>query len=257
MFDEEINLDPSGPTSKATQSPSGNATSTAKALLRNQRFYCARIKAEVSPLNCKGKYHYAKAQGIAASPCLECAKVLAMLRKVPFSACPEPQQPIDPKELAAMARPAKKGTPDPIQQEVKTEPKLEIVEKRAAQQNPFAGWTKFNPRDQIKPGDVYARIGKTSMSFSAAAASGFSLNLYDSVDVYHADGKLGLHFRMGKGGTFALTKETRSKTVRKMSCASLVKSLRLDEKGAVGRRLSLKEIEAGMIEIDLKSEVAA
>lgn len=250
---EEINLDPSGPSSKATQSPSGNATSTAKALLRNQKFYCSRIKAEVSPLNCKGKYTYAKAQGISASPCLECAKMQMMLRKEPLANCPEPQKTIDPKELAAMARPAKKGTPDPIQQEVKAEPKLEIVKTAS----PFAGWKKFSPRDQIKPGDVYARIGKTSMSFSAAAASGFGLNLYDSVDVYHADGKLGLHFRTGKAGTFVLTKEPRSKTVRKMSCASLVKSLRLDEKGAVGRRLSLKEIEAGMIEVDLKSEVAA
>lgn len=265
---EEINLDPSGPSSKATQSPSGNATSTAKALLRNQKFYCARIKAEVSPLNCKGKYTYAKAQGITASPCLECAKVQMMLRKVPLANCPEPQPTIDPKELAAMARPTKKGTPDPIQQEVKIvnaiDPRpevaakvLEIVEKKASQQNPFAGWKKFSPRDQIKPGDVYARIGKTSMSFSAAAASGFSLNLYDSVDVYHADGKLGLHFRMGKAGTFVLTKEPRSKTVRKMSCASLVKNLKLKELGAMDRRLPLKEVAPGMIEVSLESEVAA
>lgn len=271
MFDEEINLNPSGPTSKATQSPSGNATSTAKALLRNQKFYCARIKAEVSPLNCKGKYTYARAQSITASPCLECAKVLAMLRKEPLANYTEPQKPIDPKELAAMARPAKKGTPDPIQQEAKTEPKLEIVAtqqretKPVASQNkadlsdknPFAGWSKFNPRDQIRPGDVYVRIGKTSMTMSAAAADGLNLNQYDTVDVYHAAGKLGLHFQKGNGGTFVLTKETRGGKVRKMSCASLVKNLKLKELGAMDRRLPLREVAPGMIEVNLKSEVAA
>lgn len=271
MFDEEINLNPSGPTSKAIQTPGKNAETTAKALIKNQKFYCSRIKAEVSPLNCKGKYTYAKAQGITASPCLECAKVQMILRKVPLANCPEPQPTIDPKEIATMARPAKKGTPDPIVVETKEEPRrLEIVaaqqcetkpvapqKKETVSHNPFEGWTKFNPRDHAKPGDVYARIGKTSMSFSAAASAELSLILYDSVDVYHADGKLGLHFRMGKAGTFVLTKEPRSKAVRKLSCSSLVKSLKLDNLGAIDRRLALKRLAPGMIEIDLKSEVAA
>jgi hypothetical protein len=152
-----------------------------------------------------------------------------------------------------MASPAKKGTPDPIQQEAKAEPKLEIVKK----QNPFAGWNKFNPRDQIRPGDVYVRIGKTSMTMSAAAASELNLNQYDTVDVYHSVGKLGLHFMKGKGGTFVLTKETRGGNVRKMSCASLVKILKLEEVGAMGRRLPVREIAPGMIEVDLRSGRAA
>lgn len=258
---EEISIGPYPGRSSQTQE--GHALSTAKKMIKGQTFYCNRIKAEVGARNCKSKYTYAKAQKIQGSPCLECAKVLAMLRNDPTPA--EPQLTIDPKEIAAMVRPAKKGTPDPIIEEVKavTEPKLEIVtkpapevkEKAATFTNPFEGWTKFNPRDQIKQGDVYARLGKTSMTLSAQAADTFGLNSFDSVDIYHADGKLGMHFQKGKAGTFVLTKETRGGRVRKLSCASLVKSLNLGN--AMARRLALREIGPGMIEVDLKSEVAA
>ena len=266
---EEINIGPYPGRSSQTQE--GHALSTAKKMIKGQTFYCNRIKAEVGARNCKSKYAYAKAQQISASPCLECAKVLAMIRKDPTPV--EPQLEIDPKEIAAMARPAKKGTPDPIIEEVKAavEPKLEIVATQKCEtkqvvsqnkadlvdKNPFADWAKFSPRDQIRPGDVYARIGKTSMTLSAHAADTFGLSKYDSVDVYHADGKLGLHFMKGKAGAFTLTRATRGGRVRKLSCSSLVKGLKLDKLGAIDRRLTVREIAAGMIEVDLTSEVAA
>lgn len=257
---EEINIGPYPGRSSQTQE--GHALSTAKKMIKGATFYCNRIKAEVGARSCKSKYTYAKAQKIQGSPCLECAKVLAMLRNDPTPVDPQPT--IDPKEIAAMAsRPAKKGTPDPIAQEVKAvvEPKLEIVTKPApevkekAEANPFASWKKFSPRDQIKPGEVYARIGKTSMTLSANAADTFGLSNFDSVDVYHTDGKLGLHFLKGKAGAYVLTRETRGGRVRKLSCASLVNGLKLAS--AMDRRLPLREIGPGMIEVNLKGEVAA
>lgn len=264
MFDEEINLDPSGPTSKATQSATGNATSTAKALLRNQKFYCSRIKAEVSPLNCKGKYHYAKAQGITASPCLECAKVLAMLRKEPQTTYPEPQPTIDPKE-PTMARPAKKGTPDPIQQEAKAETKLEIVtkpapevkEKPATLTNPFAGWTQYSPNAALRGRlDVFASFSASGvLSLSVAAQEQVNLQLYSSVDVLHADGKLGLRLHPGKKGALAIVAKTKNRSSATVSGRGFLRQFKLES--LCGKRFTVREIAPGFVEIDLKSEVAA
>ena len=273
MFDEEINLNPSGPTSKATQSPSGNATGTAKALLRNQKFYCARIKAEVSPLNCKGKYTYAKAQGITASPCLECAKVQMMLRKVPLANCPEPQPTIDPKELAAMSRSAKKGTPDPIQQEAKAAnvvaPKpeaaakvLEIVEKKAAQQNPFAGdgWTKYDPMASRRAVALeFAAISRTSISFSAGVTERLKLKEFPTMTLYHgADGKrIGVELRKDSSGVLKCTVESKGRAGVKVAAQGLIKALEMDPTQFKGKRFAVREIAPGFVEVDLKSEVAA
>ena len=245
MFDEEINLDPSGPSSKATQSPSGNATSTAKALLRNQKFYCARIKAEVSPLNCKGKYTYAKAQGIAASPCLECAKVQMMLRKEPLENCPEPQPTIDPKEIAAMTKPAKKGTPDPIQHE----PKLELVK------NPFDGWTKYDPKNRyIEQSDDFATLTGSVMQFSSKTTQENGLREYKSVDLHYRDGRIGCVFHRDERGALKVRPDGNGRVV--FSAQGFANAHKIP-KEFFSRRSAVIIHGAGVIEINLKSEVAA
>jgi len=248
MFDlDEINLDPNGPTSKATKTASGNAISTAKALLRNQKFYCPRIKAEVLPRNCKGKYNYAKAQSLTMSPCLECAKVLAMLRKEPSA---EPQPTIDPKELAAMARPTKKGTPDQIQQEAKPEPTPDNL----------SGLTLYSPKklriDAQAKTAPYVFLAKSCLTFSASAVSRFDMNKVKSISVFH-DGTPGnitrLVFHLG-GAVMKLSASGAGSIARKISSHGLVKNLKL---GAhVGRRYSIQEIAPGYLEIQL-DEVAA
>lgn len=262
---EEINLNPSGPTSKAIQTPGKNAATTAKALVKNQKFYCSRIKAEVSPLNCKGKYHYAKAQGITASPCLECAKVLFMLRK--SGPCPEPQPTIDPKEIAAMVRPAKKGTPNPIIEEVKavTEPKLEIVtkpapevkEKAASLTDPFDGWTKYDPKARyIEQSDIFASFSAAGiLSLSVAAQDQIKLQLYSSVDVLHAGDKIGLRLHPGKKGALAIVAKTKNKSSATISGRGFLRKFKLEN--VCGKRFAIREIAPGFVEIDLTSEVAA
>lgn len=244
MFDEEINLDPSGPTSKATQSATGNATSTAKALLRNQKFYCSRIKAEVSPLNCKGKYHYAKAQGITASPCLECAKVLAMLRKEPQTTYPEPQPTIDPKE-PTMARPAKKETPATTQHE----PKLELVK------NPFDGWTKYDPKHRyIEQSDDFATLTGSVMQFSSKTTQENGLREYKSVDLHYRDGRIGCVFHRDERGVLKVRPDGNGRVV--FSAQGFARAHKIP-KELFSRRAAVVVHGHGMIEVNLKSEVAA
>ena len=262
---EEISIGPypTTPTSKAIQSPDNNAATTAKALVKNQKFYCSRIKAEVSPLNCKSKYTYAKAQKITASPCLECAKVLCMLRK--SGPCPEPQPTIDPKEIAAMVRPAKKGTPDPIIEEVKAvvEPKLEIVTKPAqevkekAAANPFSGWDQYSPGSALRGKlDVFASFTSAGiLSLSVAAQEQIKLQLYSSVDVLHAKGKIGLRLHPGKKGALAIVAKTKNRSSATVSARGFLRQFKLD--GVCGKRFAIREIAPGFVEIDLTSEVAA
>lgn len=259
---EEINLG-AAPTSKAIQTPASNAATTAKALVKNQRFYCSRIKAEVSALNCKSKYTYAKAQKITASPCLECAKVLFMLRK--SGPCPEPQPIIDPKEIAAMAKPAKKGTPNPIVEEVKAaaEPKLEIVTKPApevkekAAPNPFAGWDQYAPGAALRGKlDVFASFTSAGiLSLSVAAQEQIKLQLYSSVDVLHANGKIGLRLHPGKKGALAIVAKTKSRSSATVSARGFLRQFKLE--GVCGKRFAIREIAPGFVEIDLGREVAA
>ena len=261
---EEINLG-AAPTSKAIQSPDNNAATTAKALVKNQKFYCSRIKAEVSPLNCKGKYHYAKAQGITASPCLECAKVLFMLRQSGPS--PEPQPTIDPKEIAAMVRPAKKGTPDQIAQEVKAavEPKLEIVtkpaqvvkEKAASLTNPFAGWDQYSPGSALRGKlDVFASFTSAGiLSLSVAAQELIKLQLYSSVDILHSGNKIGLRLHPGKKGALAIVAKTKNRSSATVSARGFLRQFKLE--GVCGKRFAIREIAPGFVEIDLTREVAA
>lgn len=244
MFDEEINLNPSGPTSKATQSPSGNATSTAKALLRNQKFYCARIKAEVSPLNCKGKYTYAKAQGIAASPCLECAKVQMMLRKVPLANCPEPQPTIDPKEIA-VAKPAKKESP----QEVKPEPKLELVK------NPFDGWKRYDPKARyIEQSDDFATLTGSVMQFSSKTTQENGLREYQSVDLHYHDGRIGCVFHRDAEGVLKVRPDGNGRVV--FSAQGFARAHNIPQE-FFSRRSAVIIHAPGVIEVNLKSEVSA
>ena len=261
---EEINLGPypGAPTSKAIQSPDNNAATTAKALVKNQKFYCSRIKVEVSPLNCKGKYAYAKAQKISASPCLECAKVLAMIRKDPTPV--EPQLEIDPKEIAAMVRPAKKGTSDPIIEEVQAaaEPKLEIVTKPAqvkekAAANPFAGWAKYDPKARyIEQSDIFASFSAAGiLSLSVAAQEQIKLQLYSSVDILHAKGKIGLRLHPGKKGALTIVAKTKNRSSATVSARGFLRQFKLE--GLCGKRFAIREIAPGFVEIDLKSEVAA
>lgn len=262
---EEINIGPYPGRSSQTQE--GHALSTAKKMIKGGTFYCNRIKAEVGARSCKSKYAYAKAQKIQGSPCLECAKVMAMLRNDPTPA--EPQQTIDPKEITAMARPARKGTPDPIIEEVKTvtqEPKLEIVTKPAPEvkeeaatfTNPFAGWTKYDPMAGRRAlSQEFVSISKTAISFSAAATARLDLKKYPTVTFYYQAGRIGIELCEGTSGVLKCTNETKGRAGVKVAAQGLIKTLGLTAEQLKGKRYELRELGAGLLEIDLSKEVAA
>lgn len=260
---EEINIGPYPGRSSQTQE--GHALSTAKKMIKGATFYCNRIKAEVGARSCKSKYTYAKAQKIQGSPCLECAKVLAMLRNDPSV---DPQPTINPKEIAAMSRPAKKGTPDSIVQEVK----LEIVETHAREtkplvsqnkedlsdKNPFAGWTKYDPLAGRRAASLeFVSISRTAISFSAAATTRLDLKKYPTVTFYYQKDRIGVELCEGVDGVLKCTNETKGRTGVKIAAQGLIKALGLDAEKMKGRRYELRELGGGLLEIDLTKEVKA
>lgn len=261
MFDlEEINLMPST-SGRSTQTQEGHAMSTAKKIAKGGTFFCNRIKAEVGTRNCKSKYHYAKAQGLTMSPCLECAKVLAMLRNDPTPVDPQPT--IDPKEIAAMARPAKKGTPDPIQREAKTEPKLEIVtkptpevkEKAAALTSPFDGWKKYDPKARyLAQSDDFATLTGSVLQFSSKTTQENGLREYQSVDLHYRDGRIGCVFHHDERGALKVRPDGNGRVV--FSAQGFARAHDVP-KEAFRRRSAVVIHGPGVIEVNLKKEVAA
>lgn len=239
--DKEILGSKLNPRVATKMSAGAEAGQIASAISRGGRFRCARIGAEVSPTMCVKRFEEARDAGNVWSPCLECAKVLTMMKDLPTPPAKQPPKPAP--EVVTMPKPVKKEVPA-------TEARLEIVpQKVVSNPAPFPGWAKFRRREQISPGEVFARFGKTSLSLSAAASDRLGLGEFGSVDVYHSPGKIGLHFRPEKEGSFALSKETKCGRVRKLSCASLIKALGLE--WAMDRRLDLRQVGPGMAEIEL------
>ena len=164
-----------------------------------------------------------------------------------------------------MVRPAKKGTPDPIIEEVKavTEPKLEIATKPAqeakekAAANPFSGWDQYSPGSALRGKlDVFASFTSAGiLSLSVAAQEQIKLQLYSSVDVLRAKGKIGLRLHPGKKGALAIVAKTKNRSSATVSARGFLRQFKLE--GVCGKRFAIREIAPGFVEIDLTSEVTA
>jgi hypothetical protein len=270
---EEINLNPSGPTSKATLSPGKNAEVVAKAVASGTNWRCSRVKSWVNLDECTLRYaeaRYAEARGAGScySPCLECSTIAVHLRamgqRTPVYITEENPQPTIQEETT-MTKPAKKGTPDPIIEEVKAaaEPKLEIVAKPApevkekAAANPFAGWDQYSPGSALRGKlDVFASFTAAGiLSLSVAAQEQIKLQLYSSVDVLHANGKIGLRLHPDKKGALSIVAKTKSRSSATVSARGFLRQFKLE--GVCGKRFAVREIAPGFVEIDLRREVAA
>jgi len=265
MFDlDEINLMPSKVPPKKGQD--GDAHARAKAIELGAKWKCSRVKKWVDLDVCVQLYAEAKDKGEYA-PCLECASLTLHLREMGRSVTvntkgPE-QAPVEPKKIIivqedAMARPAKKGTPDPIIVEAKEEPhRLEIVAKPEAGANPFAGWVQYAPADALRGKlDVFASFSSAGiLSLSVAAQEQIKLQLYSSVDVLHKNGKLGLRLHAGKSGALAIVAKTKSRSSATVSARGFMRQFKLEH--LAGKRFQLREIQPGFVEIDLGKEVRA
>lgn len=256
-----------------TGAAEADANARAKAIQLGAKWKCTRVKAWVDLDECVRRYAAARADTSGDyQPCLECSSIVLHLRNLgkglpgpmsmqsPAATTPkfEPKPLPEPKpKEPTMARPAKKGMPDPIQQEAKTEPKLEIVEKKATQQNPFAGWDQYSPNAALRGRlDVFASFSASGvLSLSVAAQEQINLQLYSSVDVLHADGKLGLRLHPGKKGALAIVAKTKNRSSATVSGRGFLRQFKLES--LCGKRFTVREIAPGFVEIDLKSEVAA
>jgi hypothetical protein len=252
MFDlEEINLMPSKVAPK--KSLEGDARARAKAIEMGARWKCSRTKVWVNQEDCIGMYYTDKAQKLTNSPCLECSVVVTMIKKLGAD---------------AMARPAKKGTPDPIVEEVKiaTEPKLEIVtkpvpevkEKAATFTNPFDGWQPYDPHSTRNANlKSYATFSSNTISFSSAATEGFGMRDCKSANLYLKGKSLGVMLIQDNSGKMRVTGDTPGRRGGvKISAAGVIKHLGGVE-ALKGKRFSIKEHRPGFIEINVEEELAA
>ena len=165
-----------------------------------------------------------------------------------------------------MARPAKKGTPDPIQQEAKAEPTLEIVTKPAPVvketaktfTNPFEDWQPYDPYSTRKENmKAYATFSSTTISFSSAASELLGLRYCKSANLYIKDKSLGVAMIHDDSGKMRVTGDTPGRRGGvKISAAGVIKHL-----GGIdalkGKRFSIKEHRPGFIEINIEEELAA
>lgn len=280
MFDlEEINLMPTNIPDRP-QTKGQDAHARAKAIECGAKWKCSRVKAWVDLDDCVARH--AKARDDKSGdyqPCLECSSIVLHLRNMgkgmpgpmsmqsPPASAPkfEPKPLPQPKKETTMSRPAKKGTPDQIQQEAKTEPKLEIVSKPAPEvkekagtlTNPFAGWDQYSPGSALRGRlDVFASFSASGvLSLSVAAQEQIKLHLYSSVDVLHANGKIGLRLHPGKKGALGIVAKTKNRSSATVSGRGFLRQFKLE--GLCGKRFAVREIAPGFVEIDLKSEVAA
>ena len=134
--------------------------------------------------------------------------------------------------------------------------KLEVVQPKPEAANPFAKWDKYQRALRYNAGkDAYAVITKGHvLFFSAKAVEKHQMTAFASVDVFVADGKIGMMFRDDDRGELSVTRKT--KTVAQglnVSFRGVVKHHELE--ALAGKRVALIEHGPGVLEMDFSREV--
>ena len=127
--------------------------------------------------------------------------------------------------------------------------RIAVVQKD--QTNPFESWERFDPGARFQDGESFVTltVGRV-LSFSKNADSDLGLEKYNSVDVFARKDKLGLMFHTDRSGTLALTKHGANRTI---SSRGLCRAFALDY--LVKKRLPVREVAPGFVEVDLSTEV--
>ena len=236
MFDlQETDLKP-GSGKPAGVTPDRDARARAMAIETGMKWKCGRVGEYVNITDCVTRYTAARhARPRVHCPCLECSSVAAHLRKFGISPTPIPQP--QPQEPVEMATPAKK---------------LEVVQQKPEAVNPFANWERFD-RNERPTGESFVTltVGRV-LSFSKNADVDLGLEKYNSVDIFASKTKLGLAFHTDSSGTLALTKHGANRTI---SSRGLCKAFALDY--LIKKRLPVREVSPGFVEVDLSTEVGA
>ena len=128
--------------------------------------------------------------------------------------------------------------------------KLEVAQQRPEPINPFANWKRFD-RNERPAGESFVTltVGRV-FSFSKNADVALGLGKYNSVDVFVRKDKLGLMFHADRSGALALTKHGANRTI---SSRGLCRAFALDY--LVKKRLPVREVAPGFVEVDLSTDV--
>jgi hypothetical protein len=248
--DKEILGSKLNPRVATKMSAGAEAGQVASAISKGGRFRCARVGAEVSPQMCVKRFKDAKESGNVWSPCLECAKVLTMMKDLPTPPAKQSPKPA-PKptpEVVTMPKPVKKEVPA-------TEARLEIVPPKPAKAPSVdaftAGFEVYSAKMSRKALRVsYAKLSPRAIHFSASAVNEFDLKGYQTVDAYYKPGVLRFVFRSDNLGEFTPTKRMADRTELKICATGFVKLWKIPE-AAFGKKLSIVEHGPGLLEVSL------
>ena len=214
-----------------------DAKARAMAVENGMKWKCSRVGAWVNMGECIARYVQARdAQPSFYCACLECASIDAHIRKHGITT---PTQ-----------------TANQEQSPVATKPKQE----QPIESNPFAGWERYRKEVRYNTGkDAYASITNAHvLHFSAQAVVQHGLTRFKSVDVFSADGQLGLVFRQDeKSGEPKVTRKAKTTTQGlHVSLRGVVKHYGLES--TAGKRFQMVPHGDGVIELELeKGTVAA
>ena len=238
---EAIDLKPSSGKSHAV-GRGDDAKARAMAVENGMKWKCSRVGAWVNIGDCMARYVQARdAQPSFHCVCLECASIDAHIRKHGITT---------PTQTAKQEQPT-----------VATKPKAKPAEQdHVVDPNPFAGWERYRKEVRYNTGKAaYAAITSAHvLHFSAQAVVQHGLARFKSVDVFSADGKLGLVFRQDeKSGELKVTRKSKTETQGlHVSLRGVVKHYGLE--AAAGKRFQMVPRGDGVIEIELeKGTVAA
>lgn len=250
MFDlDEINLMPSRIPDKP-ETKGQDAIARAKAIQLGAKWKCARVKAWVDLDDCVARYAKAKgATGDDYQPCLECSSIVMHLRNM-GKGLP------GPISMQAPAAGAPRFEPKPLPQP-KQEPPMANAAKKSLElvTNPFAGWTKYDPKVRyVEQSEDFATLTGSVLQFSSKTTQENGLREYKSVDLHYLDGRIGCVFRKDSDGVLKVRPDGTGRIV--FSAQGFANAHKIP-KEFFSRRSAVIIHGAGVIEIDLKSEVAA
>lgn len=203
---------------RAVDRAATDALATVRKMENGGRWHCNRVQNMTDEGQCVARLEAAREMSVY-SPCLECSKVLAMLRKTKTK-----------EEIIEMARPQAQGQ---------------------QKDNPFSGpeWKQYQKQARVVSTPFVSIRKDGVLSFSQYTTEKTGLKDYQSVDIFNNGGKrIGLVFNKDGSGTHKLTTDDNAVSV---SIIGLLKSIRWGF-GAT-QRYGYMVHAPGIIEIDLQT----
>lgn len=127
--------------------------------------------------------------------------------------------------------------------------KLEVVQP---ENNPFAKWDAYSPRDRYTVGlESFASISATAISFSAGATKQLGLDKIETISLFHNGQKIGLALHQDSSGKLKCTKDVAGRIGSKVAASGLIKTMGITYDQRNGMRYPIREVAPGFVEIDL------